>query len=215
MEDKTHYLNDITEIRSLMERSSRFISLSGLSGVFAGIFALVGVGAAYYYLELGLYQNFYEDVLSDSASFDHIIRFIIIDAFLVLSASLIVCVLLTTLKAKKKGMKIWDATAQRLLVNLFIPLVAGGLFCIALFCYGCYGAIGLIAPATMIFYGFALLNASKYTLNDIRYLGVIEIALGLIASFSIGYGLLLWTLGFGVMHIVYGSAMYFKYERNK
>jgi hypothetical protein len=92
-----------------------------------------------------------------------------------------------------------------------IPLVSGGLFCIALLYHG---VSGLVAPATLIFYGLALINASKYTFNDIRYLGICEIILGVISSFFIGYGLLCWAIGFGVLHIVYGAVMYFKYERN-
>jgi hypothetical protein len=210
MENKTDYIKDITEIRSLMERSSRFISLSGLAGVFAGIFAIAGAGIAYLYLDLGNYSNYYEGALKDSATYEHFVNFFILDAVLVLFASLGGGILFTMLKAKKDGLKIWDRTAQRLVLNLIIPLITGGIFCLALLYHG---AFGLVAPATLIFYGLALLNGSKYTFNDIRYLGVSEIALGLIASFYLGYGLLFWTLGFGLLHILYGTVMYFKYER--
>jgi hypothetical protein len=95
---------------------------------------------------------------------------------------------------------------------LFIPLIAGGLFVAALLFHG---LIFLIAPVTLIFYGLALINASKHTYHDVKYLGLIEIALGLIASFFVGYGLFVWALGFGVMHIVYGILMYLKYEHSK
>ena len=44
---KEEQLQNLAEIRSLMERSSRFISLSGLSGVGAGVCALVGSAAAH------------------------------------------------------------------------------------------------------------------------------------------------------------------------
>ncbi len=210
MEDKTNYLQDITEIRSMMERSSRFISLSGLSGIFAGVFALAGACAAYFFLDLGGYQSYYDGALRSSQSYERFIAFIISDASFVLVASIAAGIFFTTRKAKRKGLKVWDNTAQRLLVNLAIPLIAGGIFCVALLVHG---AVGLIAPATLLFYGVALLNGSKYTLNDIRYLGICEIVLGLISSFYIGYGLLFWMLGFGGLHILYGAAMYFKYER--
>ena len=128
----------------------------------------------------------------------------------VLVASIVVGLILTWRSAKKNGQTIWDATAKRMLINLMIPLVTGGFFCMILLIHG---LIGLVAPVTLIFYGLALINGSKYTLDDIRYLGICEIILGLLASIFIGYGLLFWAIGFGVLHIVYGLLMYNKYER--
>ena len=137
------------------------------------------------------------------------LKFFFLDAALVLIFAISFGIFFTTRKAKKKGQKIWDKLSQRLLINLLIPLVAGGIFCLALLKHGMFS---LVAPATLIFYGLALVNASKYTLTDIHYLGLIEIVLGLIALFYIGYGLEFWAIGFGVLHIVYGLMMYFKYE---
>lgn len=206
MKEKEH-LQTLSDIRSMMERSSRFISLSGLSGVFAGLFALAGAWFAN-----DLLNNFHRD--GDGYIYDlgGLIFMLFWDAALVLGASLLVGVLLTVRNSKKQGIKTWDSTAKRLLINLAIPLATGGLFCFVLVYHGVFG---LVAPATLIFYGLALINASKYTFNDIRYLGIFEIILGLIASVYIGYGLLFWACGFGVLHIVYGAVMYFKYERNK
>lgn len=212
MKNQNEHLETLTEIRSLMERSSRFISLSGLSGVFAGVFALLGAFAAYMHLDMHFTSsNYYEYAVgTDGKVNSDFFTFFFMDAILVLIASLTAGILLTRRKAKQKNQTIWDATAKRMLVNLFLPLVSGGLFCLALLYHG---LVGLVAPATLIFYGLALINASKYTLNDIRYLGILEIALGLIASFLIGYGLLFWAVGFGLLHIVYGILMYNKYEK--
>ena len=41
------HLENLKEIRTLMERSSKFLSLSGLSGISAGIIALVGAFMVY------------------------------------------------------------------------------------------------------------------------------------------------------------------------
>ncbi|HKC67503.1 MAG TPA: hypothetical protein VKG26_04685 [Bacteroidia bacterium] len=212
MNQQNEQLETIQEMRSLMERSSRFISLSGLSGVFAGIFALAGAAAAYYYLKLEIssadyYRAAYTSTGETNVSF---YTFFFGNAVCVLVASLIAGSFFTIRKAKQKGQPIWDNTSKRLLINLFIPLAAGGIFCLVLLYHG---LIGLIAPATLLFYGLALLNASKYTLHDIRYLGICQIVLGLIASFYIGYGLLFWAIGFGLLHILYGTVMYYKYER--
>lgn len=206
MTDSKDHLQAITQIRSMMERSSRCISLSGLSGVFAGVFALIGAYLAY--IKLFSFGESYR--LLEGESFADVIVYLVLDAAFVLVASLTVGTLLTIRNSKRKGLKIWDNSAKRLVINLAIPLLAGGLFCIVLLYHS---IVGLVAPATLIFYGLALVNASKYTFDDIRYLGLCEIVLGLAGSLFIGYGLLFWAIGFGVLHIVYGTVMYFKYER--
>jgi len=215
MDKHNEHLENLSEIRSLMERSSRFISLSGLSGVAAGIFAIMGAMAAYWYLgssprsyEVASYYD-YAQTATGETNIDFYI-FFVTDAMLVLLSSLLVGSLLTIRASRKKGYSVWGPTAKRLLINLLIPLVTGGLFCLVLFYHG---LIGLVAPATLVFYGLALINASKYTLDDIRYLGISEIALGLVASVYIGYGLVFWTIGFGLLHIIYGLVMYNKYEK--
>ncbi|HEX8516183.1 MAG TPA: hypothetical protein VF868_08285 [Bacteroidia bacterium] len=214
MKEQKEHLQALSDIRSMMERSSRFISLSGLSGIFAGFFALIGAYLAY--ARMGSYSEDYRSMIRMDREgrvelVNEMFSYLFIVATCVLVASLLVGVLLTMRNSKKRGIRVWDGTAKRLLVNLAIPLVTGGFFCLIMLYHG---DIGLIAPATLIFYGLALINASKYTFNDIRYLGILEIVLGLISSFYIGYGLLFWAFGFGVLHIVYGAVMYFKYERN-
>lgn len=207
------HLEALSEIRSIMERSSRFISLSGLSGIAAGLWALLGAAAAFWYLDAVPFNaplSYYEARTSGLLGLAPI-SFFLADAALVLVLALSTGIYFTTRKARRRGLPVWDRLTRRLLVNLLIPLAAGGLFCLALLKHG---EAGLIAPTTLIFYGLALLHASKYTLNDIRYLGLTEIGLGLCAAFFIGYGLEFWTIGFGLMHIVYGAAMYFKYERS-
>ena len=206
MDQTKEHLANLSEIRSLMERSSRFISLSGLSGVFAGCFALLGAIAAYYYLPTNYFK--FSDPYVSFHNTGHII-FIICDALSVLTLALGTGIFFTIRQAKRKGQKVWDQTSQRLLINVAIPLVTGGLFSLSLL----YSAPALVAPATLVFYGLSLVNGSKFTLNDVRYLGYTEIALGLISTLYLGYGLFFWSVGFGVMHIVYGIVMYFKYDK--
>lgn len=201
MEEYTSPEQTLTEIRHLMERSSRFISLSGFSGIFAGIYALAGAVAAYYYLNTkgGAAEDSREALL-----------FLATDAALVMVLAVGTGILLTTRKAKKDGNSLFDAAAKKLLINLAIPLITGGIFCLALIYHD---NTFYVAPAMLIFYGLSLVHASKYTRDLVRSLGMAEIALGLIALFTAGYGLLFWTLGFGVLHIAYGTYMYFKYEK--
>ncbi len=212
MNSQKEHLENLSEIRSIMERSTKFISLSGLSGVAAGIAALIGAGMVYLYLDTSPFSHsthYYVKAEGIEKWGLNYLEFFFIDATLVLLAALSFGFYFTSRRAKQKQQKMWDATSLRLGINMFIPLATGGLFCLALLYHG---FIGLIAPSTLLFYGLALVNGSKYTLNDIRNLGLLEIALGLISMVFIGYGLEFWAIGFGVLHIIYGILMYNKYE---
>ena len=207
MNQQQEQLATLHEIRNIMDRSSRFISLSGLSGIAAGVVALAGAAVTKWYLvQQGVsYRNDYSLGLSGDS-----ILFMLAVAAVVLVLAVGVALYFTMRRARKNNLRIWDKQSKRLVLNMAIPLAAGGVFCAALLFHG---LIYLVAPAMLVFYGLSLVNGSKYTLGDIRYLGISEVALGLLSCFFIGYGLLSWTIGFGVLHIVYGTIMYFKYER--
>jgi len=206
MEEK-NYLRDIHEIKDLMNRSSQFISLSGLSGILAGIYALAGAYVTKNLLDIRHDVLGEEYVILESATF----KWILFTALVVLALSVGTAFVLTYQKAKKQGEKVWNSTSKRLAINFLIPLFTGGIFAVLLLKNGTYG---LIAPVTLIFYGLACVNASKYTLRDVRYLGITLVILGLIATEFSGYGLEFWALGFGVCHIIYGCIMYYKYDRD-
>ncbi|MGR7812176.1 hypothetical protein [Lacinutrix undariae] len=199
--DSKDYLKDITEIKQMMNKSSRFISLSGLSGILAGVYAIIGAIVAYW-----LVSNYsYGTLLLDGKIF----RLVLLDLFLVAAFSVITGIILTTRKAKKQGVKIWDTTSRRLVFNFLTPLVSGGLYILIILGHQKYGQTGGLM---LIFYGLALISASKYSIGDIKYLGIIEVILGLVAALFPGYGFWLWVIGFGVMHIIYGTWMHFKYD---
>ena len=213
MKSRNDHLQTLNEIRSMMERSSRFISLSGLSGVAAGTFALIGACLVYLYLDLVPFSGkllFSIKSLTASKWGIGYVNFLFLNAGMVMLLAITSGIFFTTRKAKKRGLKLWDKLTMRLLLNLSIPMATGGIFCLALIKYKIWY---LVAPSTLIFYGLALLHGSKYTLHDIRYLGVSEIVLGLTALFVPGFGLEFWAIGFGLLHIVYGTAMYYKYEK--
>ncbi len=209
-------LKELREIRSLMERSSRFIGLSGLSGVAAGVCALVGATVAYVYLGAQPFEYdhqyvYYVRALTTTRWGLDYLLFFIMDALLTAATAIAFGIYFTTRRARLKGQSIWDPTARRLLFNLGVPLFVGGLFCLALLVHG---ELAFVAPTTLVFYGLALVNGSKYTLNDVLYLGLTEIALGLLGMFMLRFGMEFWVIGFGFLHIFYGLMMYFKYERN-
>lgn len=195
------YLKDISEIKNLMNKSSRFISLSGLSGIMAGIYALIG--AAYAYWLVTNSERGY--LILDGEVF----RLVIIDLMIIFVLSVSTAIYLTTRKAKKNDEKIWDATSRRVLINFLVPLISGGIYILIILGQQKYGQTGALM---LLFYGLALVNASKYTLGDIKYLGYVEIILGLICALFPGFGFWLWVIGFGLMHIIYGTVMHYKYD---
>lgn len=198
--------DDLQHIRQMMERSSRFISLNGLSGVVAGLLALAGAGIAFYLLKTAGIN--YTDNVSNLYPESVFLQLAAL-AVLILVFAIGFGIWLTIRKSKKNGLQIWSATTRNVIVALIIPLIAGGIFCIAAMYHGLFV---IVAPATLVFYGLALVNASKYTYSDIQYLGYCEIFLGLVSMFLLGYGLIFWALGFGVLHIIYGLVMYKKYK---
>jgi len=197
-------LKDVAEIRSMMERSSKFLSLSGLSGVSAGIVALAGWAWAMWYLgsrfgpETGGVVN-HRDVL-----------LLMLDSALVIAAALSVSMFFSWRLAKRRGLPIWNATAKDTVSALLIPLVSGGVFCLILVRQELYATI---PSAMLMFYGMALVSAGKFTVHDIRVLGLCQILLGLTAALLPEIGLWLWATGFGLLHIVYGIVVYMKYEK--
>lgn len=209
-EQSQQTLETLQDIKRMMERSSRFISLSGLSGIAAGICALVGAWFAY--KELAPYYKEYNDRGGYSGEdFENLKFRLLVIALAVLAAALVSSFYFTWRKAKQNKLPVWDLTAKRLMTNMLIPLVSGGLFLLAMYQYNDWR---FIAPACLVFYGLALVNASKYTLTDVRYLGLFQILLGLVSTQFAGYGLYFWAAGFGVLHIIYGFLMWWKYERN-
>jgi len=214
MSQSKESLDALKDIKSLMERSSRFISLSGLAGVFSGLFALIGAAAAYWRVNLAPWavrdsdtQFGTERIVDIDAD---VALFLGLDAFIVLLASIWVSFYFTKQKASLKQQPLWGTYSRHMLINLSIPLVTGGLFCLLLFSHG---LIGLIAPTTLVFYGLALVNAGRFSLEEISFLGLSEIALGLLSFMMLGYGLIFWAVGFGILHIVYGILMYYRHDR--
>ncbi len=196
------YLKDITEIKDMMNKSSRFFSLSGLSGIMAGIYAIIGAAIAYYLVSISDRDYLILD--------GKIFNYILLDLVTVALLSVITAIFLSTRKAKKNNEILWNGTSKRLLIAFLIPLVTGGIYIMIKIYSNHYGLTGSLM---LIFYGLALINASKYTIGNVKYLGYIEIMLGLICALYPGYGFWFWVLGFGVMHIIYGSLIYFKHDR--
>jgi hypothetical protein len=211
---KTNLTNpkeDLQTIREIMERSSKFLSLSGLAGIFAGLCALVGAGIAWFMVLDSGNICFDEYMYNPSDSMGSNIRtYLAVDALLVLVLAVLGAVYFSQRKARMAGQQFWNISTQRLLVHLMIPLVAGGIFILIL---ALRNNLELVASVMLIFYGLSLVNGGKFTFSEIHYLGLTQIVLGILAALFVNCGLLFWTIGFGLMHIVYGTVMYYRHER--
>jgi hypothetical protein len=208
-------LETLQDIKSMMERSSRFISLSGWSGISAGICALAGAWLAMnklgrYKIEHknGYIENFATGFMSDR--FDRLSYKLVLIAAGVFITAFITAFLFTYYRSKKTGIKIWGNSARRLMWNTLVPMLVGGVVVLRMLDLKYFL---LVAPCCLIFYGLALVNGSKYTLGEVRYLGYLEILLGVVNLWLPGYSLIFWSTGFGLLHILYGAMMWWKYER--
>lgn len=206
--DEISSIDALQDIRRIMEQSTRFLSLSGWSGIWAGTIALMG-GAIAYYLMNGHCSEYALDGSYSGASNPTLLINLIVLAFVVVILALLGAYYFTKRKIKKQGLSLWNQASKKMLWNIAIPMVAGGILILGFLKNDDWE---YIAPACLIFYGLALINGSKYTHNDIRFLGIFELILGCICTFFPGFGLYFWILGFGVLHIVYGIVMWKKYD---
>jgi len=207
MKKEKDYIQDIAEIRSMMERSSKFLSLSGWAGIMAGIYALSGALAAY-----KLY-DFNPTTIGSNSNTDEsypALFNIVLIAMSILILALFTAIYVSYREANKRDEKLWNATSKRLLTNMAAPLIVGGLLILMLISKG---MIGFIAPFSLIFYGLALFSGGNFTYGEVRIMGLVQLVLGLISAYWIEYGLILWALGFGVVHIIYGIYMHYRYEK--
>lgn len=186
---------DLRMIREMMEKSTKFLSLSGLSGILAGVTALVGAAVAYW--------------IEKNLEFRDISFWLFMDGLFTLLIAILFGFHFSAKLAEKKGQEFLTYATKRAMYNISIPLFAGGVFAgIMLW----RNEIELVLGITLVFYGLGLLNASKYTPEEIHYLGLLEVGLGLLALMLPDFDLLFWAVGFGLCHILYGVRMYKKYD---
>ena len=197
--DKDKALESVFEIKELMEKSSKFISVSGIAAILAGIYALAGAYIATQVITSDMY-------LSDT------LKLMAIIAMTVLAAAAVTAGILSYCKSQKTGQKFFSRLTYRALWNFSFPMLTGGVLCISILMHEYYD---ILASVMLLFYGLALVNVSKFTYSSIVWLGYAFICLGVVDCFWEGHSLLFWTIGFGGFHILYGILFYLHYERKR
>ncbi len=207
MDKQNESFQELQHIKRMMERSTKFSSLSGFSGVAAGICALAGI----WFVVKTIAQWKQSNIENLNVSKVELATQLLLIAVATFIAAAFSSFIFVYLRCKKLGIPVLGISARRVIINIVIPLFVGGLF---IFRLAIAGTFVLIPPACLIFYGLALVNASKYTLDEIRYLGYSEIIIGIINLWILGYGLIFWGIGFSLLHIIYGIIIWWKYEKN-
>jgi hypothetical protein len=208
MNSQNESLQELQHIKKMMERSTKFSSVSGFSAIAAGVCALVGIWTVV--KQIAAWKQYHLDNLEVSR--DELATKLLLTAVATFVAASITSFIFIYVRSKKLNIPVLGMSARRVIINMAIPLFVGGLF---IFRLATSGAFLLITPACLIFYGLALINASKYTLSEIKYLGYTELLIGIINLWILGYGLIFWGIGFGVLHIIYGIIIWRKYEKNE
>ncbi len=212
-------MDTLKHIRNIMEKSSRFSSLSGWSAVSAGCIAIAGAWFAGSAMTAVGIQPKNLSLWSEVHNLNFIVDLrtivesdIFIIALLTFIAAFSLTILFTYLRNRKQGISIWSATSKRVMMHVALPMLVSLFFLIRIIQFGIFG---LIPPVCLLFYGLGLVNVGKYSLDEVKYLGFGMIVIGLVNCWFIQYGLYFWTAGFGLLHIVYGIYIWMKYEKNQ
>jgi hypothetical protein len=210
MNQSDQHLEDLQVIRKIMEESSKFLSLSGLSGIIAGLLGIAGAVIAQLLLAgPSAPAEWYLKPLAEDGTVTRTVIWLFADMAAVLVLAFFGSVLLSLRKARRSGHILWTPVTRRMLASMLIPLGAGGLF--ILLTLSSIPA-GVSASSTLIFYGLAVISAGKFTFGEIHWLGVLEIITGIVCLLLPQYTILLWATGFGVIHIGYGLFMHLRYK---
>ena len=112
---------DLREIRQMMERSSRFLSLSGSSGIGIGFLAMVFVGWQVSKGNMSFLdqQNF--DVTTPAW------EEFILGSLTLFGVCLVLSMGFTLRRTKKKGLKVWTSSTRNILGAIGLPMMVGAL----------------------------------------------------------------------------------------
>ncbi len=208
MDEEKNYSSDLALIRSMMERSSKFLSLSGWAGILAGTYAIAGAFIAWKLFGLSAEDLAINKSLAKSLPFNTAQIVLVFGTVLILALG--TAMIDSYRKARARNENAWNPVSRKLMRDMAVPLLSGG---IAIIILVAKGMIHLVAPFSLLFYGLALFVAGKYTYNEVRVLGYVEIALGLVALWFSEYAFVLWIVGFGIAHIIYGIIMHYSHRK--
>lgn len=210
MNQPDQHLEDIKVIKKIMEESSRFLSLSGLSGIIAGLLAIAGAVVAKLIIDgTPMAEEWYNVPFTADPAGHRAVMLLFADMGAVLILSLVAAIFFSSRKARKSGHSAWTPVTRRMLASLLLPLAAGGLFILITLTTV---PASVTVASTLIFYGLAVISAGKFTFGEIHWLGVLEVLTGLACLLLPQWSVFIWAAGFGLIHIGYGLFMHLRYK---
>lgn len=197
----------LNHIREMMSKSGKFRSLSGYAVICAGILTIVFSVAFCTLYDINPYNLNYDNLrLLPEEHYSTALLF----AMLLLGMSVVAGLIFTKISANKRSEKLSGPGGRNFIYNITIPMGFALIFCFLLF--GTHP--DLVLPVSLILYGLTLFNAGKFTHGALRYLGISQMFLSLICLGLMQYHILIWTFGFGIVHIAFGLYMIIKPERD-
>ena len=208
MTDVDSGLRDIAEIRSIMERSTKFLSLSGFAGIGAGVVALAGAWKAW---EMFTADGVVLDYSATAADLEPGTRIsLVLLGVAVLVLALAIAWFFSRRIIRQHAEPVNGTVMRHLVLSFALPILVGMIMTLLLFTHG---PLWPVVPSMLLFYGLGLFSAGSVTFGEVRTLVVLEILLGLAAALLPEFGLYFWAAGFGVLHIVYGILFFRKYRQ--
>jgi hypothetical protein len=174
--------DDLTFIRSAMERSSAFTAIPGAGGVVTGVIGLIAavVGAR-------------------QPTPDRWLGTWLVAAFVALIVELVAM----TWKARRAGLALTGANARRFALGVAAPLVAGAAITYELWTVRNFA---VMAPAWLLLYGAGVLTGGMFSVRVVRAIGVCFMAAGIAAILTPPEWGDLWLgIGFGGLHVGFGT----------
>ena len=175
-------------IRALMERSTKFSTFSGLSGVCAGMASIIGCIITRLYIP-------------DPGAFP--VQFLAL-----WSTVIVIAVGADYLLMKRRAAQVGKRVLSRLGKQMVIASVPGlGTGAIVTFYLLQHHLLGSVYPFWMLAYGLAVSATGLFSQREVSLLGVAFLIAGAACLFATGIGLPMMAVTFGGFHIVYGLAM--------
>ena len=196
---------ELSEIKSMMERSKRFLSLSGIAGIPVGLTALAGIAA----INFTIHQSWNVWLLPETLNLSTIqlIWLGVITALMFGIAAIITWILS---HKKVPTQKLASPPSKKFLEALAIPIAFGTVACLLFAKNELYA---YIPGLSLLMYGLGMIQAAQHSFQELKRLGLALAVLGLVAFLAPTYSLILWAMGFGGLHILYGIWMHQKYDR--
>ncbi len=179
--------DNLRSIRSAMESSSRFTDLSGIGMVAIGLTALAAALVA-------LAQS------SERAAI------LVWEAEAVIALS--IGVMGTLHKARDGWGRLLAAPARKFALGLAPPLAAGGILTLVLQREGLYD---LLPGMWLVIYGAAMAAAGAFSVRLLPVMGFAFMAIGTVALLTPTWAGWLLGVGFGGLHIVFGTIIARRY----